>query len=193
MRCNHVHLQPCTYILDVNKRGVLGSADDDIAFFFGHILSFFIHHGQIHQFSLVFHYFDDGFQYFSLFFSLYGTTESYNATLVERHGFQEKNAYRVRNLGGILTYIYLALNPLKKSGTAFSDFSLFSRCCSLFFQCFFHYFQGVLNYFSLIFQCCYMCFIIFHCLLGICFAIYMHILHICSAIYMEDTGRSRMR
>ena len=38
MRCNHVHLQPCTYILDVNKRGVLGSADDDIAFFL-HILS----------------------------------------------------------------------------------------------------------------------------------------------------------
>ena len=33
MRCNYVHLQPCTYILDVSKRGVLGSADDDIAFF----------------------------------------------------------------------------------------------------------------------------------------------------------------
>ena len=33
MRCNYVHLQSCTYILDVSKRGVLGSADDDIAFF----------------------------------------------------------------------------------------------------------------------------------------------------------------
>ena len=44
MRCNYVHLQPCTYILDVSKRGVLGSADDDIAFLL-HILSLFIHHG----------------------------------------------------------------------------------------------------------------------------------------------------
>ena len=37
---NHVH----TYYIDVSKRGVLGSADDDIAFFL-HILSCFIHHG----------------------------------------------------------------------------------------------------------------------------------------------------
>ena len=41
MRCNHVHLQPCTYILDVNKRGVLGSADDDIAFFFAYFVIFY--------------------------------------------------------------------------------------------------------------------------------------------------------
>ena len=38
------------------------------------------------------------------FFSLYDTTESYNATLVERHGFQESG--RHSNL------IYLVLNPL---------------------------------------------------------------------------------
>ena len=41
---------------------------------------------------------------FNSFHCLYGTTESYNATLVERHGFQgKKTLYRVRNLGGILT------------------------------------------------------------------------------------------
>ena len=41
MRCNYVHLQSCTYILDVSKRGVLGSADDDIAFF-AYFVIFFI-------------------------------------------------------------------------------------------------------------------------------------------------------
>ena len=41
MRCMYVQLQPCTYISDVSKRGVLGSADDDIAFFL-HTLSIFI-------------------------------------------------------------------------------------------------------------------------------------------------------
>ena len=41
MRCTYVHLQSCTYISDVSKRGVLGSADDDIAFFL-HTLSIFI-------------------------------------------------------------------------------------------------------------------------------------------------------
>ena len=41
MRCNSVHVQPCTYILDVSKRGVLGSADDDIAFFLGIFCHFY--------------------------------------------------------------------------------------------------------------------------------------------------------
>ena len=36
-----LHICTCTYILDVSKRGVLGSADDDIAFFL-HTLSIFI-------------------------------------------------------------------------------------------------------------------------------------------------------
>ena len=83
--------------------------------------------------------------------------------------FKKKKRVPREKSGRHSNLIYLALNPLKKSGTAFSDFSLFSRCCSLFFQCFFHYFQGVLNYFSLIFQCCYMCFIIFHCPFGYLF------------------------
>ena len=37
----YVHLQSCTYISDVSKRGVLGSADDDIACFL-HILSILV-------------------------------------------------------------------------------------------------------------------------------------------------------
>ena len=44
MRCIYyiyVHLQSCTYISDVSKRGVLGSADDDIACFL-HILSILV-------------------------------------------------------------------------------------------------------------------------------------------------------
>ena len=103
MRCMYVQLQPCTYISDVSKRGVLGSADDDIAFFL-HIVTFF-------YWSWVDPLFFRGFSlfwrcvwlFFIVFSQLYGTTESYNVTLVERHGFQKKNVYRVRNPGGILT------------------------------------------------------------------------------------------
>ena len=43
LQLQYVHLQSCTYILDVSKRGVLGSAVDDIVFL--HILLCFIHHG----------------------------------------------------------------------------------------------------------------------------------------------------
>ena len=46
MRCTYVHLQSCTYISDVSKRGVLGSADDDIAFFL-HSVFFLIDHEQV--------------------------------------------------------------------------------------------------------------------------------------------------
>ena len=115
---------------------------------------------------------------FNSFHCLYGTTESYNATLVERHGFQEKNAYRLRNLGGILTLFIQSWIPFKKSGTAFSDFSFsrscslffsdfsFSRCCSLFFSDFSLFSRcaslflidvsmslHVFHYFSVFFQC----------------------------------------
>ena len=41
-----LHICTCTCILDVSKRGVLGSADDDIACFL-HILSSFIDHGYM--------------------------------------------------------------------------------------------------------------------------------------------------
>ena len=76
---------------------------------------------------------------------IYRRTGSYNATLVERHGFQEKTAYCVRIPGGILT-LFNPQTHLKKSGTAFSDFSVFWRC---------------VHYFSVIFIILKMCFIDF--------------------------------
>ena len=63
-------------------------------------------------------------------------------------GFKKKNCVPREKSGRHSNLIYLVLNPLKKSGTAFSDFSLFSRCCSLFFKWFFIIFK--------------VCFIIFH-------------------------------
>ena len=41
-----LHICTCTYIIEVSKRGVLGSADDAIAFFL-HIMILFIVHGSI--------------------------------------------------------------------------------------------------------------------------------------------------
>ena len=102
MHCNYVHLQSCTYILDVSKRDVLGLAVDDIVFFciFCHCLFIMGRSISFHWFFIFLAMVFNSFHYFSL----YGTTESYNATLVERHGFQwKKTVYRVRNLGGILT------------------------------------------------------------------------------------------
>ena len=102
--------------------------------------------------------------------------------------FKKKRVPREKS-GRHSNLIYLVLKPLKKSGTAFGDlsvfwrcffiivqcffivkivfidFSLFWRCCSL-FSMIFHYFQDVFNYFSLIVQCVYMFFIIFHCIVG---------------------------
>ena len=92
-----------TYISDVSKRGILGSVDDDIAFFL-HIVTFCL---LIMGRSIIVHWFfvilTMCFMIFHCFFQLYGTTESYNVTLVERHGFQKRTVYRVRNPGGILT------------------------------------------------------------------------------------------
>ena len=177
MRCIYVHLQSCTYISDVSKRGVLGSADDDIAFFC--ILWHFL---LIMGRSIIFRWFfvilTMCFIIFHFFlFQLYARTENYIATLVERHGFQEKTRVPREKSGRHSNLIYLVLKPLKKSGTAFGDLSVFWRCFSLLFNVFlfwrwvslifhyfedvahycsmiFHYFQHVFHYFSLIFQCC---------------------------------------
>ena len=117
---------------------------------------------------IIFHFF---------LFQLYARTENYIATLVERHGFQEKTRVPREKSGRHSNLIYLVLKPLKKSGTAFGDLSVFWRCFSLLFNVFlfwrwvslifhyfedvahycsmiFHYFQHVFHYFSLIFQCC---------------------------------------
>ena len=92
------------------------------------------------------------------FFQLYGTTESYNASLVERHAFQEKTRVPREKSGRHSNLIYLVLKPLLKNPgwhsvifqyfedvfhycsvffifkIVFIDVSLFWRCCSLFFN-----------------------------------------------------------
>ena len=49
------------------------------------------------------------------FFQLYGTTESYNASLVERHAFQEKTRVPREKSGRHSNLIYLVLKPLKQN------------------------------------------------------------------------------
>ena len=99
--------------------------------------------------SIIFHWFfvilTMCFIIFHCFFQLYGTTESYIATLVERHGFQEKARVPHEKSGRHSNLIYLVLNPLKKSGTAFGDLSVFWRCCSLLFSVF--YFEDGVHWF----------------------------------------------
>ena len=166
-----------TYISDVSKRGVLGSADDDLAFFL-HIMTFFYWSWVDPLFFICFSLFWRCVSlFFIVFFQLYGTTESYIATLVERHGFQEKTRVPREKSGRHSNLIYLVLKPLSKNPgrhsvifqyfedvfhycsvffilkMVFIDVSLFWRCCSL-FSMIFHYFQDVFHYFSLIFQCC---------------------------------------
>ena len=88
LQLQYVHLQSCTYILDVSKRGVLGSAVDDIVF-----VCIFCYVLFIMGRSISFHWFFIFLtMVFNSFHCLYGTTESYNATLVERHGFQGKKS-----------------------------------------------------------------------------------------------------
>ena len=113
MRCTYVHLQSCTYISDVSKRGVLGSADDDIAFFL-HIVTFFIVHGQIHYFSLVFRYFDDVFHYFSLFFN-YTVQPKVIISLWWKDMDFKKNRVPREKSGRHSNLIYLVLKPLKQN------------------------------------------------------------------------------
>ena len=89
------------------------------------------------------------FNIFHCFFSLYGTTESYNATLVERHGFPEKKRVPREKSGRHSNLIYLALNPPKKNPGQHSVI--------------FHYFQDVVHsFFSLFFIIFKVCWIIFH-------------------------------
>ena len=107
MRCMYVHLQSCIHIYIYIRcewtrcswiggwRYCIFSAYCDI---------FLLIMGRSIIFQGFFVILTMCFIIFHLFFSqLYGTTESYNVTLVERHGFQKRTVYRVRNPGGILT------------------------------------------------------------------------------------------
>ena len=66
--------------------------------------------------SIIFHWFfvilTMCFIIFHCFFQLFGTTECYNVTLAERHGFQEKNRVPREKSGRHSNLIYLVLKPL---------------------------------------------------------------------------------
>ena len=70
--------------------------------------------------------------------------------------FKQENCVPREKSGRHSNLIYLVLNPLKKSGPAFSDFSLFPRCCSF-----------VSSDFSLFSRCVSLCFIDFSMLLHV--------------------------
>ena len=103
MRCTYVHLQSCTYISDVSKRGVLGSADDDIAFFL-HIVTFFYWSWVDPLFFIVFSLF---WRCASLFFIVFPNYMVQPKVILppwwKDMDFKKKPVYRMRNPGGILT------------------------------------------------------------------------------------------
>ena len=190
--CTHIYaLYVCTftimyiYISDVSKRGVLGSADDDIAFFSAYCDIFLLIMGR----SIIFHCFfvilTMCFIIFHCFFPNYMVQPKVILPpLVERHGFQEKARVPHEKSGRHSNLIYLVLNPLKKSGTAFGDLSVFWRCCSLLFSVFLfwrccfidsNYFEDVsslfFNDFSLFSRCVSLFFVDFSMLLITCFSL----------------------
>ena len=131
-----LHKCTCTYMLDVSKRGVLGSADDDIAFFL-HIVTFFIDHGQIHYFSLCFRYFDDVLHYFSLFFSNYMVQLKVIMSLWWKDmDFKKKRVPREKS-GRHSNLVYLVPKPLLKNpgrhSVIFQYFEDVFHYCSMFF------------------------------------------------------------
>ena len=91
--------------------------------------------------SIIFHLFfvilTMCFIIFHCFFQLYGTTESYIATLVERHGFQEKTRVPREKSGRHSNLIYLVLKPLSKNpgrhSVIFQYFEDVFHYCSVFF------------------------------------------------------------
>ena len=74
---------------------------------------------------------------FHCFFQLYGTTESYNVTLVERHGFQEKARVPREKSGRHSNLVYLVPKPLLKNpgrhSVIFQYFEDVFHYCSMFF------------------------------------------------------------
>ena len=156
MRCIYVHLQSCTCISDVSKRGVLGSADDDIAFFL-HIVTFLLIMGR----SIIFHWFSLFWRYVSLFFIIVSNYMVQSKVIMslwwKDMDLKKKRVPREKS-GRHSNLIYLVLKPLLKNPgrhsvifsiskmffiivqcffilkMVFIDFSLFWRCCSLLFN-----------------------------------------------------------
>ena len=78
------------------------------------------------------------------FFQLYGTTESYNASLVERHAFQEKTRVPREKSGRHSNLIYLVLKPLLKKTVRHSVIVHYFQDVVHYFSVIFHYFQGAI-------------------------------------------------
>ena len=157
MRCMYVQLQPCTYISDVSKRGVLGSADDDIAFFL-HIVTFFNWSWVDPLFFIVFSLFWRCASLFFIVFSNYMVQLKVIMSLWWKDmDFKKKRVPREKS-GRHSNLVYLVPKPLLKNPgrhsvifqyfedvfhycsmffilkMVFIDVSLFWRCCSLFFN-----------------------------------------------------------
>ena len=113
MRCNYVHLQPCTHILDVSKRGVLGSADDDIAFFciFCHLLFIMGRSISFHWFLIIL---TMVFNMFHCFFHYMVQPKVIMPPWWKDMGFKKKNCVPREKSGRHSSLIYLVLNPPKK-------------------------------------------------------------------------------
>ena len=170
-----LHICTFTYILDVSKWGVLGSADDDIAFFL-HIMTFFYWSWVDPLLSIGFSLFRRCFSWFFIDCLNYMVQPK----VILPPWWQEMDFKKKRRTGWESgrhsNPIYLVLKPrekirddiqwffiilkmffiifqwffiiLKMFFWFFIDFSLFSRCCS-FFSLIFHYFQDVFHYCSL--------------------------------------------
>ena len=116
------------------------------------------------------------FMIFHWLFKLYGTTESYTATLVARNGFQEKKGVPGEKSGRHSNPIYLVLKPREKIRDDIQWFFIILKMFFIIFQWFFiilkmffwfslifHYFQDVVHFSHWFFIIFKMCFIIAHC------------------------------
>ena len=146
-----------TYISDVSKRGVLGSADDDLAFFL-HIMTFFYWSWVDPLFFICFSLFWRCDSLFFIVFSKYMVQPKVIMSLWWKDmDFKKKLVPREKS-GRHSNLIYLVLKPHSKNPgrhsvifqyfedvfhycsvffvlkMVFIDFSLFWRCCSLFFN-----------------------------------------------------------
>ena len=127
---NHVH----TYQMWVNE--VFLDRRMTILHFFCILWLFLLIMGR----SIIFHWFfvilTICFTIFHYFFQLYGTVESYNVTLVERHGFKKKRVPREKS-GRHSNLIYLVLKPLLKNPGRHSVIFSISKMFFIIVQCFF--------------------------------------------------------
>ena len=143
LQLQYVHLQSCTYILDVSKRGVLGSAVDDIVFF-----AYFVMFYSSWVDPLVFIGFLFFWRWFSIVFIVYMVQPK--VIMPPWHGFQGKNRVPREKSGRHPNLIYLVLKPLKKKRYGIRWLFIIFKMLLIIFQWFFIIFK-VFHYFSLIF------------------------------------------